>query len=243
MAMRSEHENHPTDNGRGNSSLTPPLHSWRGGSGRTAEFTASDPQHRASGHGDCPYDARSCTRGHHAHRAGERRPDLVRHRNRRARSPRRAMQWGSLIGRGRQSGVPQRRNAVDLACPQASLPRSPSGHCGRFLQWGWTSLWRREIIAIPNPTSLTDGVPLEACLIGIPKSPGELKSFLHDNLPHFPANGVLERPADFAEPRGAEIPWPTRSGDLHRRPVGSQKARPERRYQARSGIVRARTTG
>jgi hypothetical protein len=55
-----------------------------------------------------------------------------------------------------------------------------------------------EIIAIPNPTLLTDGIPLEACLIGIPESPAELESFLHDNLPRFPLTGYFERPADFA---------------------------------------------
>ena len=56
-----------------------------------------------------------------------------------------------------------------------------------------------EIIAIPNPTLITHGIPLEACLIGIPESPVELKSFLFDNLPQFPLTGYFERPADIAK--------------------------------------------
>lgn len=103
------------------------------------------------------------------------------------------------------------RSRATIRGPSAKQCRGfglPAGELASVAQWALRQVpsvgldlhcGTDEIIAIPNPKSLTDGVPLEACLIGIPESPGELKSFLHDNLPHFPLTAYFERPGDFAK--------------------------------------------
>jgi hypothetical protein len=52
----------------------------------------------------------------------------------------------------------------------------------------------RGITAIPDQTFATAGVPLEACLVGIPDEPLELQSFLENNLPYFRLTTFVERP-------------------------------------------------
>jgi hypothetical protein len=83
----------------------------------------------------------------------------------------------------------------------------PAGELGSVALWSLTQtpsvgldLYCNAsgITAVPNLAFLTAGIPLEACLVGVPESPLEFQSFFFENLPLFPLTDSVERPQGIA---------------------------------------------